>query len=217
MSTMPEVRKTTTEVPNITLFRGWADSGNHVWSPFVIKLEARLRFAGVKYTTDSGSPLAAPKGKIPYIELRGQDISSFVDSGGEIKSSEWAIRTGDDGSHIASLGDSALIIKALTAPGLLPDINERLSPETKCHDMALRALLEDKLYFYHVRFCSSLQFPPHCASLVPTLRGLSKENELTCVRYYYNRQENAGLTTTTQCVTTPFGASLIPSVLWWAF
>ncbi|KAK8045620.1 glutathione S-transferase [Apiospora rasikravindrae] len=30
----------------LTVYRGWKDPGKHVWSPFVVKLEARLRFGG---------------------------------------------------------------------------------------------------------------------------------------------------------------------------
>ena len=61
------------------------------------------------------------------------------------------VRTdGDSGVPVASLGDSTLITKALMRSGLLPDINAKLSPEQKSCDLGLRALLEDKLYFYHV-------------------------------------------------------------------
>ncbi|QGA16297.1 hypothetical protein EYB26_003964 [Talaromyces marneffei] len=37
----------------------------------------------------------------------------------------------------------------LTESGILPDLNEHLSPAEKTMDQALRALLEDKLYFYN--------------------------------------------------------------------
>ncbi|KAI1080033.1 putative glutathione S-transferase [Whalleya microplaca] len=116
--------------PDITVFRGWADSGKYVWSPYVIKLELRLRFTGVRYSTDAGSPRTAPKGKIPYIECRDLFSSSAIEQ-----------RT--------QLSDSALIGKTLTEWGVLPDLNGALAPPERTHDMALRALLEDKLYFYH--------------------------------------------------------------------
>jgi hypothetical protein len=106
----------------LVLYRGWLDPGKHVWSPFVIKLEARLRFAGVSYITECGSARTAPKGKIPYLEC-----------------SE------------GTFGDSTLIIKQLVELGKLPDLNARLSPAARATDLALHALLEDKLYFYHVR------------------------------------------------------------------
>ena len=104
-----------------TLYRGWPSGNNHVWSPFVVKVEARLRFAGVPYTTEAGSRRSAPKSKIPYLERDGEIFS-----------------------------DSSLMATQLVERGLLPDINASLRPETKTHDLALRALLEDKLYFYHV-------------------------------------------------------------------
>ncbi|KAI0161780.1 putative glutathione S-transferase [Hypoxylon sp. FL1284] len=115
-----------TEQPDITLFRGWKDTGRHVWSPYVIKLEARLRFAGVRYATAIGSPKTAPKGKIPYLEFRRPASASPL-----------------------LLSDSSLIVKSLVALDALPDLNGGLGPAERSHDMALRALLEDKLYFYH--------------------------------------------------------------------
>ncbi|KAI1775343.1 hypothetical protein F4818DRAFT_416348 [Hypoxylon cercidicola] len=111
---------------DITIFRGWKDFGKYVWSPYVIKLEARLRIADVPYTTDVGSPRSAPKGKIPYMELRDASSDSPL-----------------------LLCDSALIIKNLTERGVLPDLNGGLSPAERSHDMGLRALLEDKLSFYN--------------------------------------------------------------------
>jgi hypothetical protein len=92
----------------------------------VIKLEARLRFAGVSYVTECGSTRTAPKGKIPYLECRE-----------------------------GTLGDSTLIIKQLVEWERLPDLNSGLASAAKAHDLALRALLEDKLYFYHVRSTTS--------------------------------------------------------------
>lgn len=117
--------------PNITLYRGWLDVGKHVWSPFVVKVEARLRFAGLKYVTEPGSARRAPKGKIPYVECR--DLAS--DEPG------------------VTLGDSTLIIKELSEKGTIPDLNAHLDPKDKALDLGLRALLEDKLYFYHVSGC----------------------------------------------------------------
>ncbi|KAI1129693.1 hypothetical protein F5Y10DRAFT_146636 [Nemania abortiva] len=109
----------------LTVFRGFKDPGNFVWSPYVTKLEARLRFGGVSYVTDVGSPRSAPKGKIPYVEMSS--------GGGETE----------------MMGDSALIIQALCEKGELPDLNARLSKAGRAHDLALRALLEDKLSFYN--------------------------------------------------------------------
>ncbi|KAF2972585.1 hypothetical protein GQX73_g925 [Xylaria multiplex] len=108
----------------ITVFRGFKDSGNFVWSPFVTKLEARLRFAGIPYTAGIGSPRTGPTGKIPYVEISCEAKSE-------------------------TLGDSTLIINALCKNGTLPDLNARLSKAERAHDLALRALLEDKLTPYH--------------------------------------------------------------------
>ncbi|RYC63799.1 hypothetical protein CHU98_g2425 [Xylaria longipes] len=107
----------------ITMFRGFK-AGGFVWSPYVTKLEARLRFGGVSYVAEAGSPRNGPKGKIPYVEI----------------------------SHEAgkkeTLGDSTLIINALCENGQLSDLNARLSKAERAHDLALRAMLEDKLSFY---------------------------------------------------------------------
>ncbi|KAI1439521.1 hypothetical protein F5Y02DRAFT_63499 [Annulohypoxylon stygium] len=121
---------------NITVFRGWKNTGKYVWSPYVTKVEARLRFAGMKYTTEAGSLKMAPKGKIPYIECRG--LSSLTTSTVHGQSQEGGIL----------LGDSALIAKTLTEGGILPDLNGALDPVKRSHDMGLEALLENKLYFF---------------------------------------------------------------------
>src|SRR6266566_6721706 len=105
---------------NITIYRGWLEKGKHVWSPFVIKVESRLRFAHVGYATEPGSTRSAPKGKIPYVECR--DLAS--------------------GEPAVTLGDSSLIIRALCERGALPHLNARLSPEDKALDLSVRALLE---------------------------------------------------------------------------
>lgn len=135
--------------PRITLFRGWRDPGKHVWSPFVVKVEARLRFAGVKYVTDAGSPLHAPKGKIPYVEYHGQLPADATADASPVRYDE------NSEPVVSSIADSTLIIKALTKSGVLPDLNANLSARDKALDLGLRAMLEDKLYFYHVCFYSS--------------------------------------------------------------
>ncbi|KAI3321333.1 hypothetical protein HD806DRAFT_503755 [Xylariaceae sp. AK1471] len=125
----------TKPIPAITVFRGWKDTGKFVWSPYVTKLEARLRFGGISYTTDAGSPRSAPKGKIPYIEISSSSSSSS--SHAEAK------------TEAEQLADSTLITKALCESGVLSDLNARLSKAERAHDLALRALLEDKLSFYN--------------------------------------------------------------------
>ncbi|KAF7879832.1 uncharacterized protein EAF02_008002 [Botrytis sinoallii] len=111
----------------ITLFRGWLDPGNYVWAPFVTKIEFRFRQANVKYILDSGSPRSASKGKIPYISVHNEGSSPFV------------------------LADSALIIAGLVESDIPPDLNSSLEPAAKTQNMTIRALLEDKLYFYGIR------------------------------------------------------------------
>ncbi|OTA99300.1 hypothetical protein M426DRAFT_76471 [Hypoxylon sp. CI-4A] len=113
---------------DITVFRGWEDTGKYVWSPYVVKLEARLRFAGVRYVTSAGSLSEAPKGKIPYIEYRK---SSSVPE--------------KDSQSRQLLSDSALIAKTLAEWDVIPDLNAALEPSQRLHDLALTALLENKL------------------------------------------------------------------------
>lgn len=121
--------------PNVVLYRGFKDSGAYTWSPFVNKLEARFRFARVAYRPSVGSPLKAPRGKVPYIEISSQDSDALTNP--------------------QVLGDSSLIIKKLVDEGILEDLNVRLSPMEQATDLAIRALLEDKLYFYLVRYLIS--------------------------------------------------------------
>lgn len=122
----------TSSPPHLTVFRGSGAAGTYVWSPFVTKVEARLRFDGLPYAVGGGSPRSAPRGKIPYIE--------------------WREAAGEGGEGQAnSMGDSALIIRALVANGLLRDANAALAPADRARDLALRALLEDRAYFYGTR------------------------------------------------------------------
>ncbi|KAJ6781554.1 hypothetical protein PWT90_01549 [Aphanocladium album] len=126
----------------LKLFRGSGDPGTYVWSPFVTKVEARLRFDGLAYTTGAGSPRSAPRGKIPYIEWQEKPTTT----------------THDDGA-VSALGDSTLIIRALVADGLLRDVNAALTPAQRARDLAVRALLEDRAYFYGTRekWCDNYQ------------------------------------------------------------
>lgn len=115
-----------TSQPEISLCRGWKDPGRYVWSPFVTKVELRLRLANLSYKTECGSLKQSPKGKFPYV-----------------------VFTDPETSNSTSLSDSTLIISDLVQQGRLPDINAALTPLQRAQDLALRALLEDKLYFYH--------------------------------------------------------------------
>lgn len=114
--------------PSITLYRGFPSSSSYVWSPFATKLEARLRFGGLAYKTDQGAPPKGPRGKIPYIAIS---------------------RNGDSTTEM--LSDSTLISDKLVVDGLAQDLNSKLTAAEKAQDLAIRALLEDKLYFYQVR------------------------------------------------------------------
>ncbi|OQE37925.1 hypothetical protein PENCOP_c009G01205 [Penicillium coprophilum] len=109
--------------PTITVFRGFPEKGCYTWSPFVTKLEARLRFGSITYSIEAGSPTKSPRGKVPYIIFE------------------------HDGQP-QSMSDSTLITKSFIGSGYLEDLNQRLSPVEKAQDLALKALLEDKLYFY---------------------------------------------------------------------
>lgn len=114
--------------PPITLYCGFPSSSSYVWSPFVTKLEARLRFGGLAYKTDQGAPPKGPKGKIPYIAI-----------------------SRNDNTNTEMLSDSSLISDKLVVNGLVEDLNSKLTAAEKAQDLAFRALLEDKLYFYQVR------------------------------------------------------------------
>lgn len=122
---------------SITVFRGGPATNIYTWSPFVTKLEARLRFANVSYKLGVGGPQSAPKGKIPYIQV------------------------GDK-----TTGDSTMIIKDLTAAGTLPDLNAKLSRADRAQDLALRALLEEKLYFYGAREKWKDNYEAMCAGVL---------------------------------------------------
>jgi hypothetical protein len=113
----------------ITVFRGWDTPGKYVWSTFVTKLEARLRFSGVKYTVAAGSMAAAPRSKVPYMECQAVDA----------------------GAAPVLLSDTALITKDFIRQGFFNDLNATLSPTEKALDASLKALLEEKLYWYLVR------------------------------------------------------------------
>jgi len=60
---------TTEHSPQLTLFRGFPSPGRYTVSPFVTKLEFRLRHAHLKHNIRGGGPREAPMGKIPYVDL----------------------------------------------------------------------------------------------------------------------------------------------------
>ncbi|MCJ1360668.1 MAG: hypothetical protein MMC33_010677 [Icmadophila ericetorum] len=117
---------------HLTLNRGWPNRNSYVWSPFVTKLELRLRLSAFPYAVGTGATTKAPKGKVPYVELRREN------------------------GHVEQVGDSTLIIKHLTEGGYLGELNGGkegggVGTSMKVQDLALKALLEDRLYFYSSR------------------------------------------------------------------
>ena len=128
--------------PLITLYRGEANFGKHAWSPFVIKLETRLRFDRLAYKAEMGSMMEAPKSKIPYVRVQQQqDANNAKAGGGEL------------------VPDSTLITARFIGDGLLEDLNSHLTPAQRTQDLALRALLEDKLYFLKVSHIQTNPYP----------------------------------------------------------
>src|SRR2546421_8430836 len=113
---------------NLTIDRDGNNPGGYTWSPFVTKLEARLRFSQLPYTTRVGSLSESPKGNVPYLRVEDGETGQ--------------------GSLIS---DSTLIIRNLIERGNIEDLNANLSNSQKALDLSLRALLEDKLYFMSVR------------------------------------------------------------------
>lgn len=113
----------------ITLFRGWSDKDCYVWSPFVTKLELRLRLSNVSYQTAAGSMRTAPTGKIPYVDVREEEQPT---------------------STTSAIGDSAMIAQYLAGRGLIHDLDANLGASSKAQDLAIRALVEDRLYFFNV-------------------------------------------------------------------
>ncbi|KAF2999920.1 hypothetical protein E8E13_008899 [Curvularia kusanoi] len=108
----------------IAIYRGADLPNQYTWSPFVSKLEFRCRLSGLKYACEIGFPPSGPKGKIPYVQLTLPGQTSL-----------W-------------LSDSTLIAKDFIGKGLLRDLNASLSVIDRGHDLAIRALMEDKLAFY---------------------------------------------------------------------
>jgi len=116
------------KTPTITLYRDCDAPGSYGWSPFVAKLETRLRFSHFPYTVQLGSLSESPMGKLPYI-----------------KASE------ENGSSPSILSDSTLITKTLIEERVIDDLNAGLSPAQRAMDLAIRSLLEDKIYFMTTR------------------------------------------------------------------
>lgn len=129
---------------SIALYRGFPPSNQYTWSPFVTKLEFRLRLGGVAYHNLEGNPREGPAGKIPYA-----DISTLS----EAQNGEKEL-----------VGDSSTIIQTLIDRGAIANLNESLSADEKLADMGLKALLEEKLYFLQVRRQSILFLSSQCSN-----------------------------------------------------
>ncbi|KAK3308368.1 uncharacterized protein B0T15DRAFT_106512 [Chaetomium strumarium] len=127
--------KPTAATPTLTLFRGFPQHDRYTPSPFINKLETRLRIGGIAYQVGVGSPFTAPRGKMPYIELQDADN----------------VNSSTSPTPPTKLGDTALITRKLVEDGHLEDLNARLTPTQRAADLAVRALLEDKLYFFQGR------------------------------------------------------------------
>ncbi|KAF1960550.1 hypothetical protein CC80DRAFT_437556 [Byssothecium circinans] len=136
----------------ITLFRGSDEPGHFVWSPFVTKVEFRLRTSNTSYTRAIGAAASGPKGKIPYLDLT---------------------MPGQPTLHLA---DSTLILKSLVESNLINDVNSALSPAQKGIDLAIRALFEEKLYFLqaHERWIVNFEtMRDHILAAVPLPQRLA--------------------------------------------
>lgn len=125
-----------TKSKDLTLYRGFTDRDNFVWSPFVSKLEFRLRQGQISYDYEPGSTRTAPKGKVPYVDFHN-------------------VQEGDP----TQMGDTSLITDHLIKRGKLPDLNASLSETDKLADMAIRAMIEEKLFFYNVSLLHFLKIP----------------------------------------------------------
>ncbi|KAK3323045.1 hypothetical protein B0H66DRAFT_474733 [Apodospora peruviana] len=112
------------DTPKLIVYRNSLQQGKYNSSPFVNKLETRLRLAGVPYRTAFGTKKQAPRGKIPFVGF--EDSSELI-------------------------ADTTLIIRKFVDDGILLDLNAALTPVQRAQDLAIRALLEEKLYFYIVR------------------------------------------------------------------
>ena len=101
----------------ITLYQPSPSWGLPNMSPFCVKMETYLRMAKIEYKTVPGFPLKGPKGRIPWIKLDGRKI-----------------------------GDTAMIIEELKLKFGDP-LDGALTPGQKAQSLALRSLVEDRLYF----------------------------------------------------------------------
>lgn len=131
--------------PQLIVHRGTDRPGLYAWSPFVTKVEFRLRLSNLPYTCGSEGPASGPKGKVSPRGRHPLDEQTLTD--GKIP---W-IELSNAGQNPEILSDSSLISRALIEKGLVHDLNAPLTAKERGQDMAIRAMLEDKLFFYNVR------------------------------------------------------------------
>jgi hypothetical protein len=117
------------ETPSLTVYRGFPARDCYTPSPFVNKLETRLRMGGLSYRVEMGSVPKAPRGKIPYVDVEPSDPSQPKEQ----------------------LSDSTFIARRFVQDGHMADLNATLTPAERARDLSVRALLEDRLYFYQGR------------------------------------------------------------------
>ena len=86
----------------------------------------------------------APKGKVPYVKVQQRELQSENDNNAV------SAKATNGKSKSSLLPDSTLITSQFIHKGLLEDLNTHLGPVKRTQDLALRALLEDKLYFLKV-------------------------------------------------------------------
>lgn len=107
----------------MVVHRGEHNPGHYVWSPFVTKLEFRLRLANLSYECGDSGPLSGPRGKIPYIDMTAPGKPSEV------------------------LSDSTLISRNFIERRFIRDLNVGLSKKEVAQSVAIKALLEDRLVY----------------------------------------------------------------------
>jgi len=112
---------------DILLARGWKQSNIYGWSPFCTKLELRFRLSGIKYRCEAGSPPSGPMAKLPYVTISSTSSPPY------------------------KLGDTALIARDFINNGLMEDLNGALDETSRTLDLAIQALVEDRLYFFTTR------------------------------------------------------------------
>jgi len=97
-------------------------------SGFCQKLETFLRFSGISYEVGETVPMKAPKGKVPFADIK-------------------------HGGKTVTVADSHFIIRYLVENGLIedPDTAAGLTPAQKAESRAFQAYIEEVLYSAIVR------------------------------------------------------------------